>query len=118
VEVRVLDRGGEVRVTVHTPDERLAGDLREHLPSLSSRLEQSGLRAETWHAAATGGGERMRAAANWPSSTDSQSPGRQDNPRSRERQQDAPPGRPKLPAETSPDQEKGNDFAWLMDSLG
>ncbi|MGO9260760.1 MAG: hypothetical protein ACLQU1_31300 [Bryobacteraceae bacterium] len=116
VEVRVVERGGEVRVAVHTSDERLAGDLREHLPSLSSRLEQSGLRAETWHAAAAGG-ERMRAIDS-PSSTGSPSPGGQDHPQSRERQQDAPPRQPKLPAETSPDREKGNNFAWLMDSLG
>jgi hypothetical protein len=116
VEVHVKDRGGEVRVAVHTPDDRLAGDLREHLPSLSSRLEQSGLRAETWHAGA-GGGERLRAAET-ASSADSQSPGGQGHQQSRERQQDAPPRRSRLPGETSPEGEKGSPFAWLMDSLG
>ncbi len=115
VEVRVEDRGGELRVAVHTPDERLAGDLREHLPSLSSRLEQTGLRAESWHAAGAAG-ERLRAAETG-SSSDAQSQGGQSNPQSRERQQDAPPRRPQLPAETSPDGEKGNDFAWLMEAL-
>jgi len=114
VEVHVADRGGELRVAVHTPDERLAGDLREHLPSLSARLEQSGLRAETWHPAA--GGERMRAAET-ASSADSQSPGGQGQSQSDGRRQDAPPRRPKLTEEPSPDQNKGNDFAWLMDAL-
>jgi hypothetical protein len=113
VEVRVADCGGEVRVAVHTADGRLAGDLREHLPSLSARLEQSGLRAETWHAAA-GGGERMRAAET-ASSSNSQSPGGQGH-QARERQQDPPSRRPKVPDQTS-DQEKGNEFAWLMDAL-
>lgn len=114
VEVRVEDRGGELRVAVHTPDERLAGDLREHLPSLSARLEQSGLRAETWHAAT--GGERMRTAET-ASSADSRSPGGQGQSQSNGRQQDAPPRRPRVADESSPDQEKGNDFAWLMDAL-
>jgi hypothetical protein len=114
VEVRVVDRGGEVRVAVHTPDERLAVDLREHLPSLSSRLEQSGLRAETWHAAA--GAERTRA---WETDSSSNSPqaGGQGHRQSNERQQDAPPKRPRVTAEDSVEQEKGNDFAWLMDAL-
>lgn len=51
VEVRLSERGGEVRVAVRTPDSQLAGALRDQLPALSARLEQSGLRAETWHPA-------------------------------------------------------------------
>jgi hypothetical protein len=48
VEVRLSERGGEVRVAVRTPDSQLAGALRDQLPALSARLEQSGFRAETW----------------------------------------------------------------------
>lgn len=113
VEVHVEDRAGELRVAVHTPDERLAGDLRDHLPSLSSRLEQTGLRAETWHAA--GGGERLRTAQA-ASPSDAQSSGNHGNSNSREREQDAPPRRPRLP-EAVPDREKGEDFQWLLDAL-
>jgi hypothetical protein len=114
VEVRVEDRGGELRVAVHTPDERLAGDLREHLPLLSSRLEQTGLRTDSWHAGAAG--ERLRTAETG-SPADAQSQGGHSNPQSRERQQDAPPRRPQPPPEASPEGEKGNDFAWLMEAL-
>jgi hypothetical protein len=37
-----------LRVAVRTPDTRLAGQLNDHLPALSSRLEQTGYRAEAW----------------------------------------------------------------------
>lgn len=116
VEVRVADRGGELKVAVHTPDERLASDLRDHLPSLSSRLEQSGLRAETWHAAAAGNADRLRPQT--ASSSDSPSPGGQDHPQGREQQEDNPPRRSRPAAGTLPNEEKGDHFAWLMDSLG
>jgi hypothetical protein len=46
VELRVMERAGELHVAVRTPDSRLAADLRENLPALSSRLEQTGFRAD------------------------------------------------------------------------
>jgi hypothetical protein len=49
VEVHVVERAGDVQVAVRTPDARLAGDLREELPALTARLEQSGFRTEAWH---------------------------------------------------------------------
>jgi hypothetical protein len=51
VDVRLIERSGEVRVAVRTPDAQLAGDLRANLSTLATRLEQSGFRAETWHPA-------------------------------------------------------------------
>ena len=44
VEVRLTERRGDVFVAVRTPDSRLAGELRQDLPSLASRLEQAGYR--------------------------------------------------------------------------
>lgn len=49
VDVRLTERAGEVQVAVRTQDPRLAGALRDELPALSARLEQSGFRAEAWH---------------------------------------------------------------------
>lgn len=51
VEVRLTERAGEVQVSVRTPDSQLAGALRDDLPALSARLQQTGFRAETWHPA-------------------------------------------------------------------
>ena len=48
VQVRVVDRAGEVHVTVRTPDGELARDLRQDLSQLVTRLEQKGYQAETW----------------------------------------------------------------------
>jgi len=114
VELRVVERGGEVRVAVRTPDAGLADDLRQHLPALAARLEQSGLRAEAWHAV-TGPAERIRAAE--PASSEAQPQNGQGNSQSRERHQDAPPRRPKPPADISAEPEKGPGFAWHLNSL-
>lgn len=58
VEVRVVERAGEVQVAVRTKDAQLAHVLREDLGQLVSRLESSGYRAETWHPAETTAGVR------------------------------------------------------------
>jgi hypothetical protein len=49
VNVRLVERAGSVQVDVRTPDSHLAASLRDDLPALTARLEQTGLRAETWH---------------------------------------------------------------------
>ena len=49
VNVRLVERAGSIEVDVRTPDSHLAGSLRDDLPALTARLEQTGLRAETWH---------------------------------------------------------------------
>jgi hypothetical protein len=51
VEVRMAERAGEIRVTVHTPDQELAHSLRSELPELVGRLHQGGFQAETWRPA-------------------------------------------------------------------
>jgi len=52
VAVRVADAGGKVSIAVHTSDSSLAGTLRDDLPSLSTRLEETGLKAESWQTGA------------------------------------------------------------------
>jgi hypothetical protein len=52
VEVRVVERAGEVRVAVRTPDGELAQSLRQNLGDLTRSLEDRGYRSETWHPAA------------------------------------------------------------------
>jgi hypothetical protein len=47
VEVRITERGGEVRVAVRTPDETLAKAMREDLGSLTGKLTQSGFATES-----------------------------------------------------------------------
>jgi hypothetical protein len=48
VEVRVMERAGEVHVSLRTPDEALAQNMREDLGSLSGKLAQSGYAAESY----------------------------------------------------------------------
>jgi hypothetical protein len=64
VELRVVERTGDVRVSVRTGDSRLNTSLREDLPQLVSQLSERGYRAETWHPAAVQGaadGRGLRA---------------------------------------------------------
>jgi hypothetical protein len=117
VEVRLVERGGDVHLAVRTPDSRLADGLREQLPQLSARLEQSGFRADEWRAAEAGAPERrvhVDAAAG--GSADARQHGQPQDGR-----QDRREGEPRAPREGEPEtprnQEKGNAFAWLMESL-
>jgi len=48
VDVRVVQLGSEVRVSVHSGDPGLASGLRQGLSDLQSRLEENGSRAEMW----------------------------------------------------------------------
>lgn len=81
VEIRVVERTGDVRVAVRTADSRLTSSLREDLPQLVSQLADRGYRAETWHptaAAPAGEGRPMRAESSEPGRDggNSGSPGR------------------------------------------
>jgi hypothetical protein len=51
IDLKVTDRGGDVKVAVRTADVDLAGSLRDNLGDLVHKLEQSGFRAESWHSA-------------------------------------------------------------------
>jgi hypothetical protein len=113
VEIRLTDQAGELKVAVHTPDHHLAERLREGLPALSSRLEESGLRAETWQPAAATG-EPGTVAETFTGfnhgSQDEQQPGRQ----GREPQHHHEGRRPRVPEENEQPKEKGKDFEWFL----
>ena len=117
VEVRLMERGGEVHVDVRTTDTHLASTLREDLPALSSRLAESGFRTETWHPGASNSGEWLRqaepSAGGTPQDTDNQ-PGQQ----GRDRQPDGrQPQRQKVPEEQLNQEQKGKDFEWFISTL-
>ncbi|HEY2013550.1 MAG TPA: hypothetical protein VGH38_08630 [Bryobacteraceae bacterium] len=89
--------------------------MRDDLPALSSRLEQTGLRAEGWHTGSSGGEER-RDAQHSPESNPQDS-NRQHGQDARERQ-DNPQRRPHRIYEEQPNRkQKGREFAWFMSSL-
>ena len=118
VEVRLEERAGEVRVSVRTPDGTLADTLRDNLPALSSRLEQSGFRADQWHAADANGGMRpievLRAAGGGASEERQHQTanGGEQSPQEQSGRQREPRG------EGSPNRnQKGKGFAWLMSAL-
>ena len=122
VEVRLTERGGEVQVAVRTPDARLASALREDLPTLSSRLAESGFRAETWHPASSGASTEAPAGLGDRSRLPSAgSPPQDPNGRSRQNggqpQDDPHPQQPNVPEEQSDRKHPGKEFAWLMSSL-
>ncbi|HEX3745107.1 MAG TPA: hypothetical protein VHW09_14285 [Bryobacteraceae bacterium] len=48
VEVRVVQQGSEVHVSVHSADATLNSGLRQGLSELQSRLEENGYRSEMW----------------------------------------------------------------------
>jgi hypothetical protein len=48
VDVRFVDRGGEVHVSVRTGDTEMAQTLRSGLNDFASRMDHAGIRAEIW----------------------------------------------------------------------
>ena len=48
VDLHVTERGGEIRVSVRTPDATLETSLRQNLPALANSLEHAGYHAETF----------------------------------------------------------------------
>jgi len=48
VDVRVLDRGGELRVSVRADDPSLVRSLQDNMADLSTRLDQAHFRPEIW----------------------------------------------------------------------
>jgi len=116
VEVRLVERAGELHIAVRTPDDRLAEGLREHLPLLASRLEQSGFRADEWRAAsATGTERRLDVAGSASASTDAKQ--QRDPSGNGQEQRDQQPHPPREIDEPKHIKQKGAEFAWLMESL-
>jgi hypothetical protein len=48
VDVRVMDRGGELRVSVRADDPSLVQSLQDNVADLSTRLDQAHFRSEVW----------------------------------------------------------------------
>ncbi len=124
VEVRLTERGGEVQVAVRTPDAHLASTLREDLPALSSRLAESGFRAETWHPASPGASSGVPSGpGEWHKLAEPSPGGTPQDPNGRSRQNGGQPNgdsQPRQPQtrEPQPDRkDQRKDFAWLMSSL-
>jgi hypothetical protein len=110
--VRVVERGGEIHVAVRTADADLAADLRQGLPSLAAKLEQTGYRTETWHPDTTPRHPLETASGN----AGQNGNGQNGQGSSRERRDGQPqPREAGQPAQTK---KEGKDFAWFMSSLG
>jgi len=91
VDIRMAERAGEIRVTVHTTDRDLANSLRADLPDLVGKLRQSGFQAETWRPAAAAQSDASRRSGSDGSTSQEHSPGaRRDG-----RQQQSPQQQPK-----------------------
>jgi hypothetical protein len=115
VEVKLTDRGGEVQVSVRTADGQLADRLRQNLPALTSRLAESGMRAETWHPPASGSDRReFKEIPTAASSDSSDAQPRQDG---RRQDRESEPRQPRVLEQTDRSKEKGKDFTWLMSTL-
>jgi len=48
VDVRLIDRGGELHVSVKSADPALTQNLQDHLPDLTARLEKQHMQTEVW----------------------------------------------------------------------
>jgi Meckel syndrome type 1 protein len=96
VEVRLMDRAGEVRVTVRAPNEEMAGTLRQDIGSLTTKLNQSGYTTEAF-TPSRGSGEFSR---NQQSADPQQQNGseRQSSGRNQQQQSSQQDGRGKRPA--------------------
>lgn len=116
VEVRVSERGGEVRMTVRTPDTPLANSLRENLPALSARLAEDSVRSDTWHPAASSS-EARRTTSESSAGGGAQDANSEPRQRDRESQEGSDQRRPQPPQEATTQKQKGRNFAWLMSSL-
>jgi hypothetical protein len=116
VEVRISERGGDVLVAVRTPDSRLAGDLRQNLPALASRLEQSGFHT-AWQPGASGVRERIAEPQSGASGQDSQSQARQNGrEQQRDQQQEKQKGAANAANAAQP-REPERDFASLLSAI-
>lgn len=90
VDIRMAERAGEIRVTVHTPDRDLANSLRADLPDLVGKLRQSGFQAEVWRPAAATQSDAGRRSGSDAAPSQERSPGGRRDGRQRQPQQQQP----------------------------
>lgn len=90
VDIRMAERAGEIRVTVHTPDHDLASSLRADLPDLVGKLRQTGYQAEVWRPAAAAQSEPGRRNPSDGSAAQQQAGGDRRDGRQRQPQQQQP----------------------------
>jgi hypothetical protein len=114
VDLRLAERAGEVRVDVRTPDSGLAGALRQDLPSLSTRLAQTGFHAETWGPATGAVSSRPTLPVAASSEADNHMAGNQGGSRQQDQERHQQPQN--LKHSSDPNQDR-KDFAWLFTSL-
>jgi len=74
-QVRFVESGGEVKVSVRTGDPALAQNLRSHLDDLTQRLADAGIPAEIWKPASSAG-----SSENHPQNPDREGRGSQGQP--------------------------------------
>ena len=112
MELKLSEKAGELKVAVRTADNHMAERLRADLPALSSRLEQSGLRAETWQPlqAATVDWRRTDETA---ASTNGGPPEDHSRQQGREQQREGQPRQQQTSEDTQP-KEKRKDFEWFL----
>jgi hypothetical protein len=77
VEVRIVERTGEVQVSVRSADLQLNSSLRQDLPQLVAQLGDRGFHAETSQSAGASAGGEMRTIR---TETGSADPGRDSGP--------------------------------------
>ena len=90
VDIRMAERAGEIRVTVHTPDRDLANSLRADLPDLVGNLRQSGFHAEVWRSATAAQSDAGRRNGSDGSPSEEHSPGGRRDGRQQRPQQEQP----------------------------
>jgi len=110
VEVRVTERHGDVQVAVRTADPRLAGELREDLPALAAKLEQTGYHTETWHPGIANW-ERLAEPSGGAAPQDGHGGSRRDGGEPRDQQSRNPQD------SESPKKDNRKDFPWLFSAL-
>jgi hypothetical protein len=102
VELRVRERGGEIRLTVRSADEGLAREMRGNLSELSNKLGESGYRTETWQPSHADSG----------TFSDHQNPAQQNDPDRQQRQQQRQPGQQQQ-QQQQPQDNRRQRPAWL-----
>lgn len=112
VELRVVERAGDIHVAVRTTDPQLRSAMQQELPALSARLEESGYHGDLWRPAAGLSGETraLETAGGHPSSDSGQdSGGRRRQQDSEEQQKQAQQNLPRKPDR--------KEFSWLFESI-